>query len=79
MIGRGKGEGLCTRTHMFLRDTSSESSIQEPVMHGLVAQGDAANVFSSVHVPRPNTHLELLGNGIVVPSVYHGLLERDGC
>lgn len=62
---------------MFFHDPSNEGGIQEPVVHGLVSQGNAANVVPSVHVPRPYTHPQLLWNSEVTPSINYALLEGN--
>ena len=63
---------------MLFDCSCDEGSIQEPVMHGLVPEGNTANMFSSVHIPRANADPQLLWNCVVVPAVHQGLLERDG-
>ena len=65
-------------THMFLYHSCDEGSIQQPVVHRLVLEGNAADVSPTIHIPSPNTHSELLRGGEVTPAVTYALLERNG-
>ena len=62
---------------MFLDSAGDEWGVQEPVVHALVPECDTVNVFSSVHVPSPDTDPQLLWNGVLTPSVQHRLLEVE--
>ena len=62
---------------MFLDGTGDEWGIQEPVVHALVPECDAVNVFASIHVPSPDAHPQFLGNGVLTPSLQQRLLEVE--
>ena len=61
--------------HVFLDHSSYERGVQEPVVHTLVPECDTVNVFSSVHVPSPQTDSQLLRDSVLTPSLQHCLLE----
>ena len=61
--------------HMFSHSPSNKGCVQKPVMHALVPECNTANMLPSIHIPRSNTHTQLLGNRVLTPAIQHGLFE----
>jgi len=65
---------------MLLDHSCDEWPVQQPVVHRLVLEGNAADVPSPIHIPCPNAHTEFLRRSEVTPPITDLLFEGDrGC
>ena len=63
---------------MLLHSASQHGTVQQPVVHGLVPQGNTANVTASVHIPRSHSNPQLDWLCKVAPPLEHALLQVAG-
>ena len=47
---------LMKSTHMLFSNSGDSRAIKQPVGGGLVLEGNATDMFASVHIPRSNAH-----------------------